>query len=147
MAKRNAIQKTEDGRRTLVIERVSPAIDEGRFPIKRVTGEKVEVEADIFGDGHDVLSAVLKYRKNSDSEWTETPMLPSENDRWQAVFEVTDIGSYEYTIEGWVDHFKSWQRDLGKKRKPARMFRSNSGRELSISNRRQRARLRPIPTN
>ena len=39
-----------------IIEAVSPEIDGGEFPIKRVKGEEVVVEADIFADGHDVIS-------------------------------------------------------------------------------------------
>src|SRR5437868_2393495 len=45
----------ENGRRRVVIENVTPQIiDGGRYPIKRVVGESVLVEADIFVDGHDL---------------------------------------------------------------------------------------------
>ena len=105
----------QEGRRRVIIERVAPQIDGGRFPIKRTPGEKVVVEADIFGDGHDVLSAVLKFRGPGETVWDEAPMKALVNDRWQGEFTVTEIGTFSYTIEGWIDHFKTWQRDLEKK--------------------------------
>jgi Domain of unknown function (DUF3416) len=82
----------EDGRRRAVIERVSPEIDAGRFPIKRVSGETVRVEADIFADGHDTLCAVLKFRPGAALEWSEIRMEPLINDRWQASFLVAALG-------------------------------------------------------
>ena len=101
--------------RRVVIESVRPQVDAGRFPIKRVPGEQVYVRADIFADGHDVLAAALLYRKGGDAAWREVPMAPTNNDRWQASFTIDSIGRFEYTIEGWVDPFASWQRDLVKK--------------------------------
>lgn len=105
----------EDGRRRVVIEGVTPEIDAGRFPIKRTVGEEVVVEADIFADGHDVLAAVLRYRRESDPEWTEVPMMPLGNDRWRGVFRTHELGRYRYTLVGWVDRFKTWARDLAKR--------------------------------
>jgi starch synthase (maltosyl-transferring) len=105
----------ESQRRRVVVEGVRPQVDAGRFPVKRVAGERVTVSADIFADGHDELSAVLLYRPAGDGAWREEPMAPTTNDRWQATFSVDSIGRYEYTLEGWVDRFASWRRDLGKK--------------------------------
>jgi starch synthase (maltosyl-transferring) len=105
----------ERGRCRVVIENVAPEIEAGRFPIKRVIEERVVVEADIFADGHDSLSAVLKFRAEENSEWSETPMVSLANDRWRGEFVTTKLGNYFYTIEAWVDQFKSWQADLQKK--------------------------------
>ncbi len=99
----------------VIIEGVAPEIDNGRFPIKRVVGDEVVVEADIYADGHDVLSAVLLYRQEYASKWTETPMELIVNDRWRGSFNVTELGKNYYTIMAWVDHFKSWQQKLIKK--------------------------------
>jgi starch synthase (maltosyl-transferring) len=104
-----------EGRKRVIIEAVKPEIDCGRFPIKRVIGEKVTVEADIFADGYDVLSALLLYRKESEPGWVETPMEFLVNDRWQGSFEVTEFGGYLYTIMAWVGRFKSWRADLEKR--------------------------------
>lgn len=105
----------EEGRRRAVIEGVKPEIDGGRYPIKRVVGEKVVVEADIFTDGHDALSGALLYRRHGVSKWSEVPLDFLVNDRWQGTFTVSEIGRYEYTVIAWVDHFKSWRRDLQKR--------------------------------
>lgn len=99
----------------VIIEGVKPEIDGGRFPIKRTVGEKVVVEADIFAEGHDVLSGVLYHRYEADEDWTEIPLEFLVNDRWRAAFEVTRLGRYLYTLEAWVDQFKTWRRGLGKK--------------------------------
>jgi len=107
--------KCKPSRARAIIENVSPEIDAGRYPIKRVVGERVVVEADIFADGHDVLSAALLFRQAEESEWTETTLTPLVNDRWRGEFEVTRIGSAFYCIEAWVDHFKSWRQDTQKK--------------------------------
>ncbi len=67
---------------TVVIENVDPCIDGGRYPIKRVIGQELKVSADIFKDGHEQISANLKWRKATDADWNRTPMSPTENDRW-----------------------------------------------------------------
>ena len=102
-------------RERVVIEGVQPEVDGGRFPIKRVIGEQVVVEADIFTDGHDSLSAVLLFRKESDSQWTEVPMDFRVNDRWRGSFQVTEIGCYRYTLMAWIDWFGFWQQGMTKK--------------------------------
>ena len=99
----------------VVIEAVAPEIDGGRFPIKRTRGESVQVEADVLVDGHDVISAILLFRRAQDELWRETPMTPLVNDRWRGGFAVAEIGRYVYTLSAWVDRFKSWRRDLRKK--------------------------------
>lgn len=99
----------------VVITQVEPQLEAGRFPIKRIVGDKIAVTADIFADGHDVLTAVLRYRKKGHESWAETPLSELVNDRWAGEFVVVSPGLYEYTIEAWVDHFKSWRRDFAKR--------------------------------
>jgi starch synthase (maltosyl-transferring) len=101
-----------DGRARVVIEAVTPEVDGGRFAIKREIGESVQVEASIFCDGHDVTSAVLHHRRAGASSWQETAMQALGNDRWGAAFPVDELGIYEYTLSGWVDHFLTWRHDL-----------------------------------
>ncbi len=104
-----------DGRKRVIIEGVQPQVDCGRFPAKRVTGDRVEVEADIFTDGHDSISARLLWRREGASEWQEAPMVPLVNDRWRGQFVVTELGGYEFTILAWVDRFLTWYRDMRKR--------------------------------
>jgi starch synthase (maltosyl-transferring) len=103
-----------DGRRRVVIEGVWPEIDAGRFPIKRTVGEDVWVEADVFTDGHDEVACVLRHRHEA-GDWRETPMEPAGNDRWRARFAVEELGTYRYTVEGWLDRFATWVHGLQKK--------------------------------
>jgi starch synthase (maltosyl-transferring) len=104
-----------DGRRRVVIEGVSPSVDGGRFPAKRVIGDVVHVEADIFADGHDLLSAVMLHRHESEKTPSETAMTSLVNDRWRAELPVDRLGFYYFTFAAWVDHFRSWHRDLKKR--------------------------------
>lgn len=107
--------KSVAGRKRAVIERVDPELDCGRFPIKRVIGETVVVEADIFADGHDQLAAALLYRWEGESEWASVRMQPVENDRWRAEFSCSSLGRYRYTIEAWPDPLATWRADLLKR--------------------------------
>ena len=101
--------------RRVVIENVEPEVDGGRFAIKRVVGESVSVEADINADGHQVLDAVLCFRAAGERGWSETPMRPIGNDRWQGRFQVPEFKPYPYTVQAWLDPYKTWIRDLAKK--------------------------------
>src|ERR1700677_4525305 len=107
----------EDGRKRVVIESISPAVDGGRFPVKRTVGDQVRVEADIFTDGHDAIAAALLARREGSDKWLEVPMLAivNGNDRWTATFRVTELGRYSFKVQGWVDHFETWHRDLLKR--------------------------------
>jgi starch synthase (maltosyl-transferring) len=105
----------DQGRSRVAIENVKPEIDCGRFPAKTTVGESMSVEADIFADGHDALSALLLYRKEGVSRWTEIPMQQLVNDRWRGAFEVQEIGDHYYTVQAWVDRFKTWRQGLAKK--------------------------------
>jgi len=107
-------QKT-DGRCRVVIENVQPEIDAGRFPIKRVMGQSVEVEADAFTDSHDALACLLRYRHASETGWHEVAMTPLINDRWRASFPITELGQYVYTITAWIDHFFSWRYEFSRR--------------------------------
>jgi starch synthase (maltosyl-transferring) len=100
---------------TVVIENLDPLLDGGRYPIRRVVGDDLVVEADVFKDGHDLVSAILKWRKVGEIAWHETPMTPLINDRWRATCSLFENTTYEYTIEAWGDPFRSWQHEFKKK--------------------------------
>ena len=98
-----------------MIEGVAPQIDAGRFPIKRVVGDIVQVEADVFADGHDRVACHLLFRHEDEAQPHRVKMAPLGNDRWQASFQVTKLGNYFYTIAGCIDHFGTWRSDLVKR--------------------------------
>jgi starch synthase (maltosyl-transferring) len=100
----------------IAIERVYPELDGGRYPIKRVVGDRVEVWADIFRDGHDILRATLLYQVEGASHWQAAPMRPYDNDRWTGSFVVTENRRHRYTIEAWTDLFASWRDRTHRKR-------------------------------
>ncbi|MGB3681509.1 MAG: alpha-1,4-glucan--maltose-1-phosphate maltosyltransferase [Rubrobacteraceae bacterium] len=102
---------------SVIIEGVSPELDCGRYPVKREVGDLLEVRADIFRDGHDVIAAVVKHREKGKRKWTETPMeaVNPGLDLWAAAFDLPENTSYEYTIEAWTDEYGSWLREVEKK--------------------------------
>lgn len=98
-----------------IIERITPQLDAGRYPIKRTMGEDLVVEADIFKEGHDRVRAVLQWRMIGAEKWEETFLEPMGNDRWRGVLPLLEPGDCEYTIEAWADTFASWQEEFRKK--------------------------------
>ncbi len=105
----------QDGRTRAIIENITPRVDDGAFPIKRILGDTVIVEADVFTDGHDAISCVLLYKKEGDPTWTEAPMELLVNDRWRGSFQVQELGRYRYTVSAWIDRFKTWSHALAKR--------------------------------
>jgi starch synthase (maltosyl-transferring) len=102
-------------KRTVVIEAVAPAVDGGRHPVKREVGDWLEVSADIFKEGHEVLRAFLRHRRAADGGWREAPMRLVDNDRWAGGFRLEDNTRYRFTIEALPDPFRSWLEDLRKR--------------------------------
>jgi starch synthase (maltosyl-transferring) len=102
-------------RARVIIENLWPQVDCGRFPVKRVIGDEVTVEADVFADGHDMVTCALLYRGPKDKEWTRATMVPLGNDRWRGKFAVRELGRHHYTISAWIDHLATWRRDIAKK--------------------------------
>jgi len=122
----------EAPRRTVVIESVEPAVDGGRYPVKREVGAGLEVSADIFKDGHDVLVAYLRYRRDGELEWREAPMRHVDNDRWAGAFTLAATGRYRFTIEALPEPFLSWVADLEKRRAGGQNLASALGEGLAL---------------
>ena len=101
----------------IVIERIAPAVDGGHFAVRRVVGERLVVEADVFADGHDVLAAELIWRAADEGTWRSVRMEPLGNDRWRADFAPRRIGHHLYTIEAWWDGYATFCRELETKQK------------------------------
>ena len=80
-----------------------------------MAGDTVVVEADIFADGHDLISAVVRHRPENEQQWTEVRMRALGNDRWRAEFKVESLGFHRFTFEAWIDHFLTWHRDMRKR--------------------------------
>ncbi|HLW13807.1 MAG TPA: alpha-1,4-glucan--maltose-1-phosphate maltosyltransferase [Casimicrobiaceae bacterium] len=103
-----------EGRRRAIIERVTPCVDDGRYPAKRCIGDSVVVEADVFIDGDETLRCVVLYRQQGEVRWHESEMAALGNDRWRAAFDVTALGRHEFTVSAWPDPFLTWRHDLAR---------------------------------
>jgi starch synthase (maltosyl-transferring) len=101
--------------RRILVERVWPQLDCGRWPAKTTAGDPVEVWADIFRDGHEVLGAAVRYRKCGARRWQEAPLHPAGNDRWHGELRPDACGLWEFGVLAWVDRVASWQRELARK--------------------------------
>ncbi|OKO88437.1 hypothetical protein AC629_09790 [Bradyrhizobium sp. NAS80.1] len=98
-----------------LIEDVYPLIDSGRFAVKRIAGERVEVWADIYRDGDAVASAALIWREEQNREWQNEPMIHHGNDRWSGSFTPAEPGQYIYAIEAWTDEFATWSHGVAQR--------------------------------
>lgn len=103
------------GQQRVIIEDVQPHVDNGRYAAKRTVGERVDVTANIFSDGHDHVRAEVLYTFGSSGIWSTVEMQPGTNDGWSASFHVTQKGSYYFYVRGWVDHFDTWYDGIRKK--------------------------------
>jgi starch synthase (maltosyl-transferring) len=99
----------------IVIENLSPQIDCGAYFIKRIVGQTINVSADVFSDGHDIIECCVKFKHESDENWQEVRMVPRENEQWTATFKVEKQGLYSYFVEGWVDYALNWQHATERK--------------------------------
>ncbi len=102
-------------RARIQIQRVWPMLDCGDYPAKRTVGDEVDVWADVFSDGHDVLRAAVRYRPPGARRFLETPMEAIGNDRWHGSFVASELGRWQYTITAWIDRWASWQWELNRK--------------------------------
>ena len=99
-----------------VVEDIYPSVEGGRYPIKRIAGEPIEIWADIFREGHDRLCAELIWKRETDAEWRREPMRLHSNDRWHGAFTPSEVGGHLFAIEAWTDQFGSWRHGLLLKR-------------------------------
>ncbi len=103
------------GQQRVIIEDVQPQVDNGRYAAKRTAGERVDVTANIFSDGHDHIRAEVLYTFGTSGTWSTVEMQPGVNDGWAASFYVTQKGSYYFYVQGWVDHLDTWYDGIKKK--------------------------------
>ena len=109
------LPKTNEPPPRIQIQRVTPQIDCGRHPVKCTEGDRVDVTALIFRDGHETLGAVVRYKPAGATRWLEAPLTPLGNDEWSGSFAVDRCGSWSYRIEAWVDRVASFQEELRRK--------------------------------
>ena len=103
------------GRHRVVIDRLSPSVDGGQFPFKRVLGDQIRFEAHLIADGHDKIRARFCYRRRGEKAWTELSMRDEGNDVYAVDWTPEDIGVYEYDVAAWCDAFDNWHAGFVKK--------------------------------
>jgi starch synthase (maltosyl-transferring) len=115
-----------------LIEDIYPCVDGGRYPIKRIAAENVEVWADIFREGHDVVAAALLWRAETGSDWQREPMQLHGNDRWHGRFTPPKPGAYLFAIEAWTDQFETWRKEFTLRQKAGQdlLLPAQEGQEL-----------------
>jgi starch synthase (maltosyl-transferring) len=99
----------------IVVECVSPDVQAGRYPAKRIIGDRLEVGADIFKDGHDLLAARVRYESPDGDGGTAPMTYDQDRDRWFGSFTLDRLGRWSFTVEGWTDRFGTWRAGLEKK--------------------------------
>ena len=109
------MQKPAHGRNRVVIEAVTPQLDSGRFPVRRIAGDRVQVAAAAYADGHDEVAARLLYRAAAEQQWRTASLRALGNDLWSGSFIVDRLGEWAFTVEAWIDRFASWAADLRKR--------------------------------
>src|SRR5438876_943345 len=109
------LPKTNEPPTRIQIQRVAPQIDCGRYAVKRTEGDRVEVAATVFRDGHEQLGAAIRYRRAGTTRWQEAPFEALGNDQWAGSFVVDRCGTWQYRIEAWVDRIASFQDELHRK--------------------------------
>jgi starch synthase (maltosyl-transferring) len=111
------MKRTLESSPQLVIENVAPKLDGGRYPIKRVIGDVIEVSVDIFKDGHDLILAHVLVRRPGEASSSRATQLrySYDSDRWYGSFKADQIGLWQYDVEAWPDRFGTWRSELGKR--------------------------------
>jgi len=99
----------------IVVECVSPDVQAGRYPAKRLVGDRLEVGADIFKDGHDILAARVRYASPDGECRTVAMSYDQDEDRWFGSFALDGIGRWSFVVEAWTDRFATWRSGLEKK--------------------------------
>jgi starch synthase (maltosyl-transferring) len=115
---------TSPGNGVFHIEDVFPRVDDGRFPVKRIAGEPIEVWADIYRGGHDIAAAAVLWRLETEKGWQRAPMQLHGNDRWTGTFTPQKVGRYLYVIEAWTDAFATWRHGV--------MAKMDAGQDVSL---------------
>ena len=106
------LPKAQQPPRRILIQRVLPQVDCGRYPVKATKGDRVLVSADVFRDGHEVLGAAVRFKSPGAAKWREEPLEPLGNNRWAGSFEVDQCGRWCYRVEAWVDRVASFQWEV-----------------------------------
>jgi starch synthase (maltosyl-transferring) len=97
------------------IQAIEPIVDCGRYAPKRTVGDRVDVYATVFKDGHDVLGGAVRVRGPGERSWREVPFEALGNDRFGGRFVVDKPGRWQFAVAAWTDRIATWQDELRRK--------------------------------
>ncbi|MGH8225655.1 MAG: maltotransferase domain-containing protein [Gammaproteobacteria bacterium] len=117
---------------SIAIENVAPQLEAGRYPVKRVLGEAIEVYADLIVEGHARPAAALHYRAAGEKTWRETLLRFFDNDRWCGRFVPEHIGPWEFQALAWRDRYGDWREDTIKRRDANQPLASELGEGAAL---------------
>jgi starch synthase (maltosyl-transferring) len=109
------LPKTQEPPPRIQIQAIEPILDCGRYPVKRTVGERIDVYATVFKDGHDVLDGAVRVRAPGQRTWSEEPLQPLGNDRWAGSFVADSPGRWEFAVAAWTDRVATWQEEIRRK--------------------------------
>ncbi|HZT92318.1 MAG TPA: alpha-1,4-glucan--maltose-1-phosphate maltosyltransferase [Gaiellaceae bacterium] len=102
-------------RARIQIQAVEPIVDCGRYAVKRTVGQRVEVYATVFKDGHDVIGGAVRVRAPGERKWRDEPLVDFGNDRWGGSFVPDRPGRWQFWIVAWTDRVATWQSEVRRK--------------------------------
>src|SRR4051812_39967923 len=109
------LPRAQEPPRRIQVQQVSPVVDAGRYAVKATAGDRLEVAATIFRDGHEILGAHVRARRKGERRWRESLMYHAGNDRWLGHLELDAVGRWEFQVGAWVDRFASFRYELQRK--------------------------------
>ena len=110
-----SLPKTTQPPARIQIQAIEPIVDCGRYAVKRTVGDRVDVYATIFKDGHDTLAGAVRVRGPGERNWAEVPLHAYGNDRWGGSFTVDRPGRWEFAVAAWADRIATWQEEIRRK--------------------------------
>ena len=99
-------------RRPIVIEHVRPAVDGGRFPVKREVGDASRSPPTSSRRATICSPRSIRFRAAGEADWREAPLEPGGQRRWGGVVPAHANTRYRYTVEAWTDVFGSWVEEM-----------------------------------
>lgn len=97
----------------IIINNVSPQVEEGRLPAKAVTNEQLPVRACVFSDGQQALLVRVRWRMSTGGaggEWLSAPLEGRLDDYWTGNISYSSTGAAEFQIQAWRNEFGSWRQ-------------------------------------
>jgi starch synthase (maltosyl-transferring) len=99
----------------IIIDRVSPSVDGGRYMAKKVVGKPIAFGATIFMDGHDKMAASLLWKDSPRAKWRRQSMKLIGNDWWETSVTPTKTGRLCFRVEAWLDRWETYRDEVQKK--------------------------------